>query len=82
MGCLLYLAAIDLLEKLIELDPKKRFTAEQTLAHPYLVDFHDPTDEPTFQGPLVSSEFPDVYSGTTSSDLEISRWKGSSMSLI
>jgi len=38
--------AIDLLEKMLEIDPDKRITAEHTLAHPYLAQYADPTDEP------------------------------------
>ena len=38
--------AIDLLEKMLEIDPDKRITAEQTLAHPYLAQYADPSDEP------------------------------------
>lgn len=41
--------AIDLLEKMLELDADKRITAEQVLAHPYLAQYADPTDEPTSQ---------------------------------
>jgi len=39
--------AIDLLEKMLELDADRRPTAEKALAHKYLVDFADITDEPT-----------------------------------
>ena len=39
--------AIDLLEKMLELDADRRPTAEQALAHPYLAQFADPNDEPT-----------------------------------
>ncbi|XP_071445195.1 mitogen-activated protein kinase 14-like [Hetaerina americana] len=39
--------AIDLLEKMLELDADKRITAEQALAHDYLAQYTDPSDEPT-----------------------------------
>jgi len=39
--------AIDLLAKMLELDSDKRITAEQALAHPYLDQYADPSDEPT-----------------------------------
>ena len=35
----------DLLEKLLELDYKKRITAADALKHPYLKDLHNPDDE-------------------------------------
>ncbi|XP_014207353.1 mitogen-activated protein kinase 14B-like isoform X1 [Copidosoma floridanum] len=38
--------AIELLELMLELDSEKRITAEQALAHPYLAQYADPTDEP------------------------------------
>lgn len=33
--------ALDLIKKLLIFNPKQRFTAEQSLAHKYLKDFHD-----------------------------------------
>lgn len=39
--------AIDLLEKMLELDADRRPTAEQALSHPYLATYADPDDEPT-----------------------------------
>lgn len=41
---------MDLLSKMLEVDPKKRITAKEALAHPYLRDLHDPADEPEFKG--------------------------------
>ena len=38
--------ALDLLEKMLVFDPRKRITATESLAHEYVAPYHDPTDEP------------------------------------
>ena len=38
--------AIDLLEKILDMDSDKRITAEQALAHQYFSEDSDPQDEP------------------------------------
>ena len=38
-------AALDLLDKMLAFNPHKRITVEQALAHPYLEQYYDPTDE-------------------------------------
>jgi len=38
--------AIDLLEKMLRLDPMGRITVTEALSHPYLISLHDEKDEP------------------------------------
>lgn len=45
--------AVDIVEKMLAYDPSKRITAEEALAHPYLAQMHDPTDEPSCQSPFM-----------------------------
>lgn len=39
--------AVDLLEKMLDLDPASRIDVETAISHPYLDQYHDPADEPT-----------------------------------
>lgn len=38
--------AVDLLSKALKFNPEERITVTQALAHPYLAQLHNPTDEP------------------------------------
>ena len=38
--------AVDLLKKMLVVDPTKRITIAEALEHPFLAEFHDPEDEP------------------------------------
>ena len=38
--------AIDLLKKMLVIDPEKRITVKEALEHPFLQEFHDSEDEP------------------------------------
>lgn len=39
---------MDLLNELLVMDPDRRLTAEQALAHPYFANYADPDDEVGF----------------------------------
>jgi len=58
---------------MLELDAGKRITAEQALAHPYLVQYADPTDEP------VSLPYDQSFEDM---DLPVEKWKGNALVLI
>jgi serine/threonine protein kinase len=42
--------ALDLLRKMLIFNPKNRLTVEDALAHPYLKDFHNPSEEIEYNG--------------------------------
>jgi len=42
--------ALDLLGKLLQVNPSKRLTAAEAIAHPYLKSLYEPSDEPIFKG--------------------------------
>ncbi|VVC26317.1 Protein kinase domain,Protein kinase-like domain,Protein kinase, ATP binding site,Mitogen-activated [Cinara cedri] len=58
--------AIKLLEEMLELDADKRMTAEKALAHPYLQQYADPSDEPN--SPPYDQSFEDM-------ELHEEKWK-------
>ncbi|XP_058101071.1 mitogen-activated protein kinase homolog D5 isoform X1 [Magnolia sinica] len=45
--------AIDLVEKMLTFDPRRRITVEDALAHPYLTSLHDISDEPICSMPFI-----------------------------
>lgn len=58
---------VDLLERMLVFDPKKRITATDALAHPYLLPYHDVADEPVADEPFDWS-----FNGA---DLPVDTWK-------
>uniref|UniRef100_A0A673N9M3 mitogen-activated protein kinase n=1 Tax=Sinocyclocheilus rhinocerous TaxID=307959 RepID=A0A673N9M3_9TELE len=63
---ILFVLAVDLLEKMLVLDTDKRITAAEALAHPYFAQYHDPDDEPEAEPFDQSFE---------SQELDIEEWK-------
>jgi mitogen-activated protein kinase 1/3 len=45
--------AVDFLDKMLQFDPSKRWSASQLMSHPYLSALHDETDEPVATAPFV-----------------------------
>lgn len=64
---MLIFIAIDLLEKMLNLDPEKRITAADALMHPYLSTYQDSEDEPAFDKELSWS--------LLESELSADEWK-------
>ena len=52
---------------MLELDADQRINAEEALAHAYLAQYADPSDEPT--SPAYDQSFEDM-------DLSVEEWKG------
>ena len=62
--------ALDLLDKMLTFDPERRISAEEALAHPYLEDFANPTNEPVAGNPFyIESEVDDLQSENTIKDI-------------
>ena len=59
-------AAVNLLERMLDLDPDTRITAEEALCHEYLRQYADPSDEPISQPYDQSFE---------EKDFEVPYWK-------
>lgn len=62
-----FFEAIDMLERMLVFDPKKRIDATAGLAHEYVSPYHDPSDEPVTSDPFDWS-FNDA-------DLPVDTWK-------
>lgn len=60
-------AALDLLEKMLVFDPRKRIDATESLGHTYVAPYHDPTDEP-----IAEEKFDWSFNDA---DLPVDTWK-------
>ncbi|KIY52804.1 kinase-like protein, partial [Fistulina hepatica ATCC 64428] len=64
--------AIDLLTKMLAFDPKDRISINESLAHPYLASYHDPSDEP--ECPHFFDRWRDIEALTTIDDFREALW--------
>uniref|UniRef100_A0A8C5CTX6 Mitogen-activated protein kinase n=1 Tax=Gadus morhua TaxID=8049 RepID=A0A8C5CTX6_GADMO len=48
-----HILALDLLGRMLTFNPNKRISVEEALAHPYLEQYYDPTDEPVAEEPFT-----------------------------
>jgi serine/threonine protein kinase len=62
-----YSSALDLLEKMLVFDPRKRINATECLEHEYVAPYHDPTDEP-----VAAEKFDWSFNDA---DLPVDTWK-------
>lgn len=53
-------AALDLLGRMLTFNPMKRISVEEALAHPYLEQYYDPTDEVPTENTCVIFYFPNL----------------------
>jgi p38 MAP kinase len=60
-------SALDLLEKMLVFDPRKRINAPECLSHEYVSPYHDPTDEP-----VAAEKFDWSFNDA---DLPVDSWK-------
>jgi p38 MAP kinase len=60
-------SALDLLDKMLVFDPRKRINATECLAHEYVAPYHDPTDEP-----VAAEKFDWSFNDA---DLPVDNWK-------
>lgn len=44
--------ALDLLDRMLDMNPKTRITVSEALEHEFLENLHDPEDEPEFEGTI------------------------------
>lgn len=67
--------ALDLLERMLTLDPYERITVAEALQHPYLAIWHDPQDEPECQVKFDFKSFETVDEMDSMKDLIIEEVK-------
>merc|ERR1711908_8091 len=49
---------LDFMQLLLQMNPEKRLSAQESLEHPHMANFHNPDDEPSF-GRRISLPVPD-----------------------